>query len=187
MGLLDTLGTIGGIAAAPFTGGASLAPMLIGAAVGAGKHFLVDKPQEEQDKKTAATIMRYSPWTGFKAPAIRRADGFGSVLQGAAMGSTVGGALAPAAGAASAATGAAPALFGGADQAAKGFIQAGQNAANAVGMVPQMPQIAGLSAPGLGSALGGSAASLGVPQQGSWWQQMKPQNKVPMYTNLQNY
>lgn len=91
MGLLDSLGALGGIAAAPFTGGTSLIPILAGAAAGAGKHFLVDKPQEEQDKKTAATIMRYSPWTHMAPPPIRRADAFGSILQGSAIGSMFGG------------------------------------------------------------------------------------------------
>ena len=87
MGLFDVLGKVAGVAAAPVTGGASLTPMLIGAGLGAGKHFLIDKPNEEKSAKLSAEIMRYSPWTHMQAPEVQRAGGlFSSALQGGALG-----------------------------------------------------------------------------------------------------
>ena len=93
MGLLDILTKVGGVVAAPFTGGASLTPMLIGAGLGAAKHFGIDKPAAERSRKTAAEIQRYSPWTGMKAPEIKDASLLSSTLGGAALGATAGSAI----------------------------------------------------------------------------------------------
>jgi hypothetical protein len=94
MGLFDVLSKAAGIVAAPVTGGASLAPMLIGAGLGAGKHFLLDKPAEEASRKQSAAMMRVSPWSGIKPSEVKTAPGlFASALQGGAMGATAGSAL----------------------------------------------------------------------------------------------
>jgi hypothetical protein len=106
MGLFDTLMKAGEIVAAPATGGASLTPMLVGAAAGAAKHFLVDKPEQEKSAQLQADIMRYSPWTGLQGPGIHYAPGlFSSALQGGAMGASIGNALGGAVQAAPAAMG----------------------------------------------------------------------------------
>ena len=91
MGLLDILGKAAGVALAPATGGASLAPMLIGGGLGAAKHFMVDKPAEEASRKQSAAMMRVSPWSGIAPSAVKSAPGlFSSALQGGAMGATAG-------------------------------------------------------------------------------------------------
>ena len=66
-------------------------PLLLGSLIGLGKGLLIDKPKEERDKKMAATIARYSPWTGMSPGKIRRADPFGSALQGGVTGFLMGG------------------------------------------------------------------------------------------------
>jgi hypothetical protein len=94
MGIGSLLGKIAGVAAAPMTGGTSLLPMALGAAAGAGKHFLVDKPNQKKSAELSAEIMRYSPWTGMQAPGIKYAPGlFSSALQGGAMGAMAGQAM----------------------------------------------------------------------------------------------
>lgn len=90
---MSLLGNILGAVAAPFTGGASLIPTLIGGGLGVAKHFAVDKPQEERDRHLAAVTQRYSPWTGMQAGPIRQANLFGSVLQGAGAGAAAGKAM----------------------------------------------------------------------------------------------
>lgn len=87
---MGILGGLLGAVAAPFTGGASLAPALVGAGLGAAKHFIVDKPQEEASRKHSAEIMRYSPWTGMQAPAVKKASLFGNLVQGGSLGATYG-------------------------------------------------------------------------------------------------
>lgn len=64
---------------------------LLGAAIGLGKGLLIDKPKEERDKKLAGAIARWSPWTGMQPGKIRRADPFGSALQGGVTGFLMGG------------------------------------------------------------------------------------------------
>ena len=81
---------------------------IIGAIVGAAKHYGVDKPQEEKERKLAAETARYSPWTGMKPGTVKRANLAGSVIQGGATGAMMGaglGAGAPAAAATAPATG----------------------------------------------------------------------------------
>lgn len=107
---MGLLGSILGIAAAPFTGGASLVPALAGAGLGAAKHFAVDAPAEKRSRAMNAEIMRYSPWTKMQAPGVKEAPGlFKSALQGGSMGMTAAGGLAKMAGAAAGAPGVAEA------------------------------------------------------------------------------
>jgi hypothetical protein len=88
---MGILGSLLGVAAAPLTGGASLAPALVGAGLGAAKHMFVDKPAEKRSAEMSAEIMRYSPWTGMQAPAVKKAPGlFSSALQGGSIGATFG-------------------------------------------------------------------------------------------------
>ncbi len=72
----------------------AIAPLLIGALVGAGlgaaKHFVSDKPNEEADRRLAAETARYSPWTGMRPGQIKRANLIGSVMQGGGAGALVG-------------------------------------------------------------------------------------------------
>ena len=63
----------------------------LGAALGLGKSFAFDQPREEKDKKLAGAIARWSPWTGMQPGKIRRADPFGSALQGGTTGFLMGG------------------------------------------------------------------------------------------------
>jgi len=63
----------------------------IGGLLGLGKSLAFDKPREERDKQLAAAIARWSPWTGMQPGKIRRADPFGSALQGGTAGFLMGG------------------------------------------------------------------------------------------------
>jgi hypothetical protein len=91
MGLGGLLKGLAGGALTVASGG-TLAPALIGGALGAAKHFMVDKPAEKRSRELAAETIRYSPWTGMSAPAIKQGPGlFASALQGGAIGSMYGG------------------------------------------------------------------------------------------------
>lgn len=65
---------------------------LIGGGVGLGKNLLFDQPAEKKDRAVAAAVARFSPWThldpGNYMP--KRADMFGSVLQGGTTGAMLG-------------------------------------------------------------------------------------------------
>lgn len=63
---------------------------LILGGTGLAKSFLVDKPKEDRQRQEASATQRYSPWTGLKANDIQEADPFGSALQGAATGASMG-------------------------------------------------------------------------------------------------
>lgn len=87
------------------------APMAIAAAIGAGlgvgKHFLVDKPEEERSKWMLAQTQRLNPWTGLRGEPIKRANLFNSVMQGGVSGLSMGQNLGMLGGGAKGATGAA--------------------------------------------------------------------------------
>lgn len=70
------------------TAGMSLLPWSLvgGAGLGAVKHFAVDKPREEADRRLASETARYSPWTGLKPAPVERANLFSSALQGLGAG-----------------------------------------------------------------------------------------------------
>lgn len=58
-------------------------PLLLGgAALGLGKHLLVDKPQADAQRKLAAATATYSPWTGMTPTMPQEANALGSVMQG---------------------------------------------------------------------------------------------------------
>ena len=59
---------------------------LIGAAIGLAKSQYVDRPVEEKDRELQAATARFSPWTGLAPRDVKRADPFGSVLQGGMTG-----------------------------------------------------------------------------------------------------
>ena len=63
-------------------------PMTIGLLAGAGfaKSELVDRPREEEQRRQAAVIARWSPWTGMAPNAIQKADPFGSAIEGGLTG-----------------------------------------------------------------------------------------------------
>lgn len=65
---------------------------LIGAGVGAAKSELIDRPREERQRKMAAEMAIYSPWTGMDATKMipGETDAFGSALQGATSGMMMG-------------------------------------------------------------------------------------------------
>jgi hypothetical protein len=71
-----------------------LAGVLIGMGVGAAKNILVDQPREKKQRKLAAEVTRYSPWTGHEAQPVKPASMFESMLgyggTGAMIGSSVG-------------------------------------------------------------------------------------------------
>jgi hypothetical protein len=163
---MSLLGGLLGAVAAPFTGGASLVPALVGAGLGAAKHAFVDKPAEERSAKLSAEIMRYSPWTGMQAPAVKKAPGlFSSMIQGGAMGATAGNLASKAAGAAAPAaasiSGAAPSLgvaseYGKqlGDMAADTAASVGRTVDFAGGPAPSfMPKVAEFKMPQLGASL----------------------------------
>lgn len=64
--------------------------MLIGAGTGVAKSALVDAPEEKANRTLASSTQRYSPWTGLKADAVKRADPLGSALQGGVAGAQFG-------------------------------------------------------------------------------------------------
>lgn len=92
MSFWSALGGLGGLlgGGALLATGNPLGATLMGAGLGLGKSALSDEPQEERDRQLASETQRYSPWTGLKAGAIRRADPFGSGLQGGVTGTMVG-------------------------------------------------------------------------------------------------
>ena len=66
-------------------------PMTIGLLAGAGllKSELVDRPREEEQRRQAAVIARWSPWTGMAPNAIQRADPFGAAIEGGLTGAVL--------------------------------------------------------------------------------------------------
>lgn len=153
MGIFDWIKDLGGIAAAPFTGGtslmATLAPIVAGAGLGIAKNQLVDAPNEARSRQVAATTTRYSPWTHLQPPPIKTAPGmFSSGLQGAALGAAAGNAMnsAPASGAVP--SSGAPSL-GVADSFAKDAGKMGQDVGNLASMS------GGAGAAGLGQGMAG--------------------------------
>lgn len=54
--------------------------LAIGAGLGAVKHYGIDRPQEERERKLAAATQRLSPWTGLQAGPISHPDLLGSML-----------------------------------------------------------------------------------------------------------
>ena len=68
-------------------------PMLlgaIGAGVGLGKSYLIDKPAEWRDRKLQALTALYSPWTGMRPEAVKEAKPFDSALQYGGTGLSMG-------------------------------------------------------------------------------------------------
>lgn len=76
-----------------------LALAAIGAAGGLAKSEFIDRPREERQRKQAAEIARWSPWTGMKPNDITEADPFGNALQGGMTGAMLGQAMGGAEGA----------------------------------------------------------------------------------------
>lgn len=64
--------------------------LLGGAALGLGKSYLVDKPQEKKDRMVAAETARWSPWTHMQPEAVKRANPFGDALQFGSTGAQMG-------------------------------------------------------------------------------------------------
>jgi hypothetical protein len=58
-----------------------LSAILIGSAIGLGKHGLAAGRAGRQKKVQAATT-RWSPWTGMEAPAPEEPDLFGNLMEG---------------------------------------------------------------------------------------------------------
>ena len=58
-------------------------PMTIGlmAGLGLAKSELVDRPREREQRRQAAVIARYSPWTGMSPGGIKTADPLGSAME----------------------------------------------------------------------------------------------------------
>lgn len=65
----------------------------IGAALGLGKHFLIDKPKEERKRRLAAATQRYSPWTHLTAEAPEETDPMTGMLNWGATGASIGSGL----------------------------------------------------------------------------------------------
>lgn len=63
--------------------------LIAGTALGAGKGIL-DQQQEGRDRKAAAEVMKWSPWTGMQTPGITKANVLGSTMQGAGTGAALG-------------------------------------------------------------------------------------------------
>ena len=59
---------------------------LIGALTGLAKSELVDRPAEDKDRELQAATAKFSPWTGLSPRDVKRADPFGSALQGGMTG-----------------------------------------------------------------------------------------------------
>ena len=112
--------------------------LLIGGALGLGKHLL-EKNQNNRERKALAEANKYSSWTGksFDMPAAPSLAG--NVLQGAAMGGMMS-ALAPAA-ASSAAAGGGSWGLGGADMG-KELLAIGSDLPSLVGNSGGMSQLA---------------------------------------------
>ncbi len=96
MGFWGTLGkiggAIGGAVAAPFTGGASamLIPAALGAGTGLAKHFLEDKPNQQNQARLAAETDRYAPWTGLHGKMPGNTSLIGSTMEGGLAGLSLG-------------------------------------------------------------------------------------------------
>jgi hypothetical protein len=58
-------------------------PMTIGlmAGMGLAKSELVDRPKEREQRRQAAVVAKYSPWTGMAPGAIQTADPLGSAME----------------------------------------------------------------------------------------------------------
>lgn len=103
------------------------------AALGLAKG-LMDKGKEDKDRRQAAEMARWSPWTGMKPNDIRQSDVMGSTMQGGMTGAMMGqqggwggaGAAPEATGAAATTDpGAAASLTGGQSQMAGGNVGMG--------------------------------------------------------------
>lgn len=67
-----------------------LALALAGMGVGTLKHFAVDKPAADRQRKLAAATTRYSPWTKLIAQMPEEPNVFNSALQGGMSGFSMG-------------------------------------------------------------------------------------------------
>ena len=83
-------GEAGAASGGPSAGMGAGTGALGGGALGLLKGFLIDKPREERQRKEAAEIMRWSPWTGMRAGPIVEADPFGAIMQGGSAGASMG-------------------------------------------------------------------------------------------------
>lgn len=63
---------------------------LILGGTGLGKSLLVDAPQEARDRKAAAEVTKWSPWTGMQPGAVKKADPLGSVMTWGSTGAQLG-------------------------------------------------------------------------------------------------
>lgn len=63
-----------------------LAAALVAAAAGAAKHYAVDAPKEERERKLAAETTRNSYWTGLRGQMPKESDAAGEALTWAGAG-----------------------------------------------------------------------------------------------------
>ena len=69
--------------------------LILGAA-GFAKSQLIDRPKEARDRKFESVKAMWAPWTGMQPNAVKEADPFGSTIQGAFTGASLGQAAASA-------------------------------------------------------------------------------------------
>lgn len=71
-----------------------VAPLVVGAAIGAGLALMKNREEQMQanrDRKMKAALMRQSPWTGMQVdPMVRDPSLAGNLLQGGATGAMMG-------------------------------------------------------------------------------------------------
>lgn len=60
--------------------------LIAGLGLGGLKHFLIDKPAAEKERKYEATTARWSPWTHMQSHYVADPNLFGSLLQGGGAG-----------------------------------------------------------------------------------------------------
>ena len=69
--------------------------LILGAA-GFAKSQLIDRPKEARDRKFESVKAQWAPWTGMNPSPVKEADPFGSTIQGAFTGASLGQAAASA-------------------------------------------------------------------------------------------
>lgn len=122
---------------------------------------MMDKKREEADRKQAAELARWSPWSGIAPNEVRRADVLGSTLQGGMSGAMLGQSMGMGGGAAGAGA-AAPA--------------AGASVDGTTGALPPMGDSAAFAgSPGAAAAQQGTFPQYYDQNYTSPWMGMKPQ------------
>lgn len=67
-----------------------LTTALVMGGIGLAKSELVDRPREREQRRQAAVIARYSPWTGMTPGGIQQANPFASAVEGGITGAMLG-------------------------------------------------------------------------------------------------